>query len=155
MDCSPPGSSVHEILQVRILEWVAISFSRGSSWPRDRTHVSCIGRKILYHGAARKAQSTVVQYLYFLSVHLMPASVCQWLYFLRYCTARLKCFFFNFCVFLMYYLYEKYSKPITVWHYIANCASWVPRLTLLDLTNKLDLRTCSQNGIRLYVGDLL
>ena len=34
MDCSPPGSSVHGIFQVRILKWVAISFSRGSSWPR-------------------------------------------------------------------------------------------------------------------------
>ena len=35
MNCSPPGSSVHGILQARILEWVAIPFSRGSSWPRD------------------------------------------------------------------------------------------------------------------------
>ena len=42
MDCSPPGSSVHGILQARILEWVAISISRESSWPRDRTRVSCI-----------------------------------------------------------------------------------------------------------------
>ena len=42
MDCSPPGSSVHGILQARILEWVAIPFSKGSSWPRDRTRVSCI-----------------------------------------------------------------------------------------------------------------
>ena len=42
MDCSPPGSSVHGILQERILEWVAIPFSRGSSWPRDQTWVSCI-----------------------------------------------------------------------------------------------------------------
>ena len=41
MDCSPPGSSVHEIFQARILERVAISFSRGSSQPRDRTRVSC------------------------------------------------------------------------------------------------------------------
>ena len=40
MDCSPPGSSVHGILQARILEWVAISFSRGSSRPRDWTQVS-------------------------------------------------------------------------------------------------------------------
>ena len=40
VDCSPPGSSVHGILQARILEWVAISFSRGSSRPRDRTQVS-------------------------------------------------------------------------------------------------------------------
>ena len=39
VDCSPPGSSIHEILQARILEWVAISFSRGSSQPRDRTQV--------------------------------------------------------------------------------------------------------------------
>ena len=45
-DCSPPGFSVHRILQARILEWVAISFSRGSSQPRDRTQVSCIaGRR--------------------------------------------------------------------------------------------------------------
>ena len=42
VDCSPPGSSVRGILQARILEWVAISFSRGSSRLRDRTQVSCI-----------------------------------------------------------------------------------------------------------------
>ena len=42
MDCSPSGSSVHGILQARILEWVAIPFSRGSSWPRDQSWVSCI-----------------------------------------------------------------------------------------------------------------
>ena len=41
MDCSPPGSSVHGILQGRTLEWAATSSSRGSSPPRDRTHVSC------------------------------------------------------------------------------------------------------------------
>ena len=40
LDCSPPGSSVHGILQARILEWVAISFSRGSSQSRDLTHTS-------------------------------------------------------------------------------------------------------------------
>ena len=44
MDRSLPGSSVHGILQARILEWVAISFSRASSRPRDRTSVSSIGR---------------------------------------------------------------------------------------------------------------
>ena len=41
-NCSPPGSSVHGILQARILELVAISFSKGSSPPRDQTQVSCI-----------------------------------------------------------------------------------------------------------------
>ena len=42
VDCSLPGSSVHGISQASILEWVAISFSRGFSQPRDRTQVSCI-----------------------------------------------------------------------------------------------------------------
>ena len=57
MDCSPPGSSVHEIFQARILQWVAISYSRGSSWPRDQTCIpciSCIGRQILHHCATWK-----------------------------------------------------------------------------------------------------
>ena len=52
MDCSSPGSSIHEILQVRILEWFVVPFSRGSSWPKDQTHisfVSCIGRQVLYN----------------------------------------------------------------------------------------------------------
>ena len=47
VDCSPLGSSVHGILQARILEWVAISFSRGSSWLGDQTHISCISRWII------------------------------------------------------------------------------------------------------------
>ena len=42
MDYSPPGSSVHGILQARLLEWVAIPFSKGSSQPRDQTWVTCI-----------------------------------------------------------------------------------------------------------------
>ena len=52
MDSSLPGSPVHGILQARILEWVATSSSRGSSWLRDKTCISCtscIGRQILYH----------------------------------------------------------------------------------------------------------
>ena len=48
VDCGPPGSSVHGILQARVLEWVAIPFSRGSFPSRDRTRVSCIGRWVLY-----------------------------------------------------------------------------------------------------------
>ena len=58
IDCSPPGSSVHGILQARILEGVAISSSRGSSWPRDQnciSCVSCIGRQTLYHWATWEA----------------------------------------------------------------------------------------------------
>ena len=54
MDCSLPGSSIHRIFQAKTLEWVAISYSRGSSQPRDQTRVSCVScvsctnRQILY-----------------------------------------------------------------------------------------------------------
>ena len=64
MDCRLPGSSVHGILQARILERGAIpSSSRGSSWPRDRTHISsisCIGRWVLYHCVPGKLRHTQV-----------------------------------------------------------------------------------------------
>ena len=54
MDCSPPGSSVHGILQTRILEWVAIPFSRGSSHPKDRNWVPCIAGGFLTIWATRE-----------------------------------------------------------------------------------------------------
>ena len=57
MDCSPPGSSVQRIFQSRILEWVAISFSRGSSRPRDPTRVSCIAGRFFTDWATREAHS--------------------------------------------------------------------------------------------------
>ena len=49
MDCSPAGFAVHKFSQTTIVDWVAISFSRGSSRPRDQTHISCTGRWVLYH----------------------------------------------------------------------------------------------------------
>ena len=55
VDYSPTGSSLHGILQARILEWVAMSFSRGSSRPADRTHISCIGSRILHCWATWEA----------------------------------------------------------------------------------------------------
>ena len=48
MDCSPPGSSVHGILLARVLEWVPISSSRGSSRPRDQTQISCIAGRFFF-----------------------------------------------------------------------------------------------------------
>ena len=56
---SPPGSSVHGISQARILEWVAIFFSRGSSWPRDWTLVSCLEGEFFYHWAIREALTSL------------------------------------------------------------------------------------------------
>ena len=58
MDSSLPGSSVHGIFQARILEWAAISFSRGSSEPRDRTQVSCIADRHFTVWVTREAPYT-------------------------------------------------------------------------------------------------
>ena len=55
VDCSPPGFSVHRILQARMLEWVAISFSRGSSQPRDKTRVFLIAGRLFSIWATREA----------------------------------------------------------------------------------------------------
>ena len=55
MRCSPPGSSVHGTLQARILEWVATPFSRGSSWPGDRTQISCTAGRLFTIWATREA----------------------------------------------------------------------------------------------------
>ena len=57
VDCSPPGSSVHGISLAKILEWVTIS------WTRDWTHISCIGRQVLYCWATRGARSKRYTYL--------------------------------------------------------------------------------------------
>ena len=54
MNCSPPAASGHGISQSNILQQVPISFSRGSSQPRDQTCLPCIGRQILYHWVMRK-----------------------------------------------------------------------------------------------------
>ena len=71
VDYSPPGSSVHGISQARILEWVTISLSRGSSQPRDWTLVSCIGRWIPYHWTIWKALCIYVYtYIYTHIAHI-------------------------------------------------------------------------------------
>ena len=79
IDWSSPGSSVHEISQGRILEWVAISSSRGSSRPRDQTLVSCVfcfGRQILYH--KRRWQAPVCVRVHFLAFYsTLLFSLCQ------------------------------------------------------------------------------
>ena len=67
MDCSPPGSFVHRISQAGILERIAISFSRGSSQPRNRTCISCTGRWVLYQWATCGT--------FFLPTAVMPCSV--------------------------------------------------------------------------------
>ena len=75
MECSLPGSSVHDISQARGLKWVAISFSAiflGSSQPRDQTQVSCIGRWILYCWATWDAHIYVNVWLIHSAVQQKP-----------------------------------------------------------------------------------
>ena len=64
IDCSLPDSSVHGIFQAIVLEWIAISFSRGSSQPRARTRVSCIVDRCFTVWATREVQNTKEQILY-------------------------------------------------------------------------------------------
>ena len=108
VDCSPPGSSVRGILQARILEWVAISFSRRSSWPRNQTQVSHIAgrcfnlwatiavcRNLFYHShhsmlivpsysVMNSSVPRVISYFYILGIFsrknaLNVRKVCWWL----------------------------------------------------------------------------
>ena len=72
VDCSPPGSSVHGISQARILELVAISFSRGPSPPRDGSHVSCITGAFLITEPPGKPVFNFMYYLSFLWLHKLP-----------------------------------------------------------------------------------
>ena len=68
MDCSPSGCSVHGISQARILEWVAISLSRGSSPPKDQTHISCIAGRFFTIWATTEAhRSRAVGFILVLS----------------------------------------------------------------------------------------
>ena len=88
IDYSPPASSIRGIFQPRILKWVAISYCRGSSQPRDRTHVSCvscIGRQIPYQCATWEAHIKGTYYQHHLSLLMLTLNT--WL---RQCFS---CFF--------------------------------------------------------------
>ena len=87
MDGSPLGSSVRRIPQARILEWVAISFSKVSSQPRDWTQASCTGRWVLYHWATRE----VIWFQYWHLVMSMCRAVS--------CTVGKGCFLWPACSF--------------------------------------------------------
>ena len=75
-DCSLPGSSVRGISQARVLEWVSVSSSRGSSRPKDQTHlsyISCITRRVLYHVVPPGKPPLGSETLRFLSLGMIPS----------------------------------------------------------------------------------
>ena len=164
-DRSLPDSSVHGISQARILKCAAISSSRdlpdpgmdlvsstaggfsvaeAPGKPKVRQCITFISRPGRPEAAYRQHRCSR-----HLTVQSTPASLMPALYWpfqvlqclSRYCTVRLKMFMFAFYVWLC----GKYYKPVTVQYYIADCVSWVPRLTLLDSwknwTYKCALRT--------------
>ena len=77
MDCSLPGFSVHGIFQARVLEWAAISFSRGSSQPRDQTLVSCIASRRFTVWATREVSPAQSNYKWHF-LHWALFSVLLW-----------------------------------------------------------------------------
>ena len=87
MDCSLPGSSLHGILQVRILEWkkkkrilewIAIPFSRGSSWPRDWTQVSCVAGSLFTVWATGKTTAKKDSTVNILIRKPLHSSLCEY-----------------------------------------------------------------------------
>ena len=95
VNCSLPGSSVHEILQARILEWVAIPFSRGSSWPKDQIWVSCIAGRFFTVWATREVSYKVIKII--LTIFFCHTFLSPWLIFLL----EYNCFIM-LCSFLLY-----------------------------------------------------
>ena len=76
MDCSSPGSSVHGILQAKILKWVAIPFSKGSSQPRDRTQVSCVEADSLPAEPLERSLHSVYICHNFIKLHILNKYAC-------------------------------------------------------------------------------
>ena len=76
--CSLPGSSVHAIFQARILEWVAIPFSRGFSWPRDQTWVSCIAGRLFTVWTTRKVSCLLGDGYLTFKTHFFPTNILFW-----------------------------------------------------------------------------
>ena len=77
MDCSPPGFSVHEIFQARILERVAISFSKGSSQARDQTHVSCTAGRFSTDWTTRETQGKAYFWVRGSLVGCLASEICH------------------------------------------------------------------------------
>ena len=122
VDCSPPGSFVCGMFQVRMLEWGAISSSRESSWPRDRTCGSCIAGR--YCWATREARDS--SYILFLTLY--TSSVLGFFFFQRYC-----------CLFYYYY----YFWSIADWQ----CCVWEAFVGLFLVGREQGWSTASAGSI--------
>ena len=135
MDCSPPGSSVHVILQARILEWVAIAFSRASSRCRDWTHVPCSSttdRQILCNWATWESPTFYTYKSKFLTLKIVYSGSTP-------CFANS----ISFDKILFNYILVIEGRIYSILPYIHNIYTFI----LGPLTNKHSLQFFSQNAI--------
>ena len=128
MNCSPPGSSVHGILWARILEWVAIPFSRRSSQFRDQTWVSCIAGRFFTIWATREAPSSVATDAFFYvisSASYGPNTglffFCWWFFFffsvlhVKLFHCKPECFYFRCSMITFSLLFFPFHSPSSSW----------------------------------------
>ena len=120
MDYSPPGSSVHGIFQARILEWVAISFSRESSQPRDRTQVSCIAGGCFNLWATREAPKISRDSMY-MPVTMLISTNCYKLHLIFVTTRTLNPHYSNY---QLYFMDEKLRLLTNLQKWWNHCMKW-------------------------------
>ena len=102
MDCSPPGSSVHGILQARILEWGAIPFSRGSSQPGDQTQVSCIAGRLFTVQITRKAYPDIDFHIFFIFTSVFWTFIFQTLSTITYTCVEFVLWFIYIYIYMIF-----------------------------------------------------
>ena len=118
VDCSLIGSSVHGILQAKILEWVAIASSRAPSQPRDWawvSYVSCTGRWTLYHWATWEATKVT---------GILKGILCYFVIVLV------------LYIYIYIHTYIKFKFPFSIWKQYAKCRTFCFTLTFIQLTLK-------------------
>ena len=154
MDCSPPGTSVHGILQARILEQVAISFLRGSSQPRDQTWVSCIAGRCFTVWTSRESHRLIEVHLWgkyyilltlLLNANFLPLQILKWFQLAKYSNpALLDLWLWDlselleklFCVLIRLYLLQENGNFFSL---RTQSAGWLIRLLFLCLIRSLGL----------------
>ena len=112
LNCSPPSSSVHGISQTRIMEWVAISFSRGSSWPRNLNPCLLLGRWIFYHLSHQGSPVGGGQRMWFHSV-LTLGSCCWCINIFTLCTRPYNFAFRGYSVWSLPHCLIRFPSPIS------------------------------------------
>ena len=115
MDCSLPGFSVHGILQARIPEWVAFSFSRGASWPRDWTQVSLIAGRHFTLWATREAVEIIHPEVTLYLCSSCYKNSCWWVF----CCL----WFLDYLLFVIFLIIIKQCG--TIWHISNTVIQWL------------------------------